>query len=144
MNNPPLQPNPAFSGAVIGIGTDIIECARIAEMIEKHGEEFLTRVYTPQEIDYCAGRKAAHQHYAGRWAAKEAVLKALGTGWAHGIKWTDIEVINQQGGKPNIVLDGIALQISQEQGIHTMMISISHCRNYATAYATAIGSAPSR
>lgn len=125
--------------AVLGIGTDIIECDRIANMIEKHGETFLTRVYTPEEIQYCSGRKAANQHYAGRWAAKEAVFKALGTGWAQGIQWTDVEVINQQGGRPIIVLGGKAQEISQQQHIHEMLISISHCRNYATAYATAIG-----
>ena len=126
-------------GSVIGIGTDIIECSRIAQMIEKHGDVFLNRVYTCEEVTYCSGRKAAVQHYAGRWAAKEAVLKALGTGWAHGIQWTDVEVVNQQGGKPNIVLSGKALEISGEQGIAEMMISISHCKDYATAYATAVG-----
>ncbi|MCC6509705.1 MAG: holo-ACP synthase [Pirellulaceae bacterium] len=124
---------------VVGIGTDIIECERIARMLEKHGEVFLTRVYTLAEIDYCTGRKAAVQHYAGRWGAKEAVLKALGTGWAHGIQWTDVEVVNQQGGKPIIVLAGKALEISAQLGIREIMISISHCQSYAVAYATAIG-----
>ena len=123
----------------LGIGTDIIECARISQMIEKHGAVFLERVYTRDEISYCQDRKAANQHYAGRWAAKEAVLKALGTGWAQGIQWTDVEVVNAPGGKPNIVLEGVALEISQQLGISEMMISISHCKEYATAYATAIG-----
>ena len=131
------------SSAILGIGTDIIECARIAQMIEKHGELFLERVYTQQEIAYCARRKAANQHYAGRWAAKEAVLKALGTGWAHGIQWVDVEVVNQQGGKPNVVLTGKAREISQQLGIDSLLISISHCKNYATAYATALGTPPS-
>lgn len=125
--------------SIVGIGTDIIECERIEHMLEKHGDVFLKRVYTANEIDYCSGRKAAVQHYAGRWAAKEAVLKALGTGWAHGIQWTDVEVINQPGGKPNIVLGGVAKELSLQQGICEMMISISHCKGYAVAYATAIG-----
>ncbi len=133
------SPSQAAPSTVIGIGTDIIECDRIEQMIEKHGDTFLKRVYTSDEISYCAGRKAANQHYAGRWAAKEAVLKALGTGWAHGIQWTDVEVVNQQGGKPEIVLAGVAQQISLDMGIKQMMISISHCKGYATAYATAIG-----
>ncbi len=137
--NSPSNPN---HSTVIGIGTDIIECDRIERMLEKHGQTFLQRVYTAGEVEYCAGRKAANQHYAGRWAAKEAVLKALGTGWAHGIQWTDVEVVNQQGGKPLINLHGRALEISQEQGISDMMISISHCKGYATAYATAVGSPP--
>ncbi len=127
------------SGGILGIGTDIIECDRITQMLEKHGDVFLARVYTPCEIAYCSARKAANQHYAGRWAAKEAVLKALGTGWAHGIQWTDVQVVNQQGGKPNIELDGRAKEISEQLGIREILISISHCRNYAVAYATAIG-----
>lgn len=124
---------------VIGIGTDIVECLRIAHMIERHGELFLTRVYTPHEISYCSARKAATQHYAGRWAAKEAVLKALGTGWSRDIKWRDVEVRNDMGGKPEIVLEGGALEISRRLGIDNVLISISHCRSHATAFAIALG-----
>lgn len=130
-------------GTIYGIGTDIIECVRIAQMIEKHGEVFLTRVYTSDEIAYCSVRKAANQHYAGRWAAKEAVLKAIGTGWSRGIQWTDVEVVNAVGGKPRIVLAGKALEICRQRSIAEVMISISHCRNYAIAYATAIFGPPS-
>ncbi len=133
-----LRRAPTVAGGVLGIGADIIECERIERMLDKHGDTFRRRVYTVGEIDYCAGRKAEAQHYAGRWAAKEAVLKSLGTGWAHGIQWTDVEVVNQQGGKPNIVLSGRAKQISEQLGIREIMISISHCRSYAVAYATAI------
>lgn len=125
--------------AIVGIGTDIIECVRIAKMIERHGEIFINRVYTQNEILYCSTRKAATQHYAGRWAAKEAVLKALGTGWANGIKWTDIEVRNEPGGRPKILLSGIAAETAKELGIREVLISISHCRSHATAYALAAG-----
>jgi holo-[acyl-carrier protein] synthase len=124
---------------VIGIGTDIVETSRIAQMIERHGELFLDRVYTPHEVGYCSVRKAATQHYAGRWAAKEAVLKALGTGWARGIRWRDVEVRNEVGGKPLIQLDGGALEACRRLGIEQVMISISHCQEYATAYALAVG-----
>jgi holo-[acyl-carrier protein] synthase len=124
---------------VLGIGTDIVECLRIAQMIERHGELFLTRVFTPREIEYCSARKAATQHYAGRWAAKEAVLKALGTGWSRGISWTDVEVSNEPGGSPTIVLTGGALEVSQRRGISSVLISISHCRSHATAFAVACG-----
>ena len=123
---------------VIGIGTDIVETLRIAQMIERHGELFINRVYTPHEIDYCSARKASTQHYAGRWAAKEAVLKALGTGWSRGIRWRDIEVQNELGGKPHIKLEGGALEVSRRLGIDEMLISISHCRSHATAYALAV------
>ncbi|MBM4005016.1 MAG: holo-[acyl-carrier-protein] synthase [Planctomycetes bacterium] len=124
---------------VLGIGTDIVECLRIAQMIERHGELFLTRVFTPREIEYCSARKAATQHYAGRWAAKEAVLKALGTGWSRGISWTDVEVRNEPGGSPSIALTGGALEASQRKGIANVLISISHCRSHATAFAVACG-----
>ncbi|TVS19794.1 MAG: holo-[acyl-carrier-protein] synthase [Planctomycetaceae bacterium] len=124
---------------VIGIGTDIVETSRVAKMIERHGDLFLNRVYTPDEVQYCQARRASTQHYAGRWAAKEAVLKALGTGWSRGIRWRDIEVRNDLAGKPRIVLDGVAADLAGQQGIDTMMISISHCRTHATAYALAVG-----
>ncbi len=127
--------NQNAGGKVIGIGTDIIECVRIAQMIEKHGEVFLTRVFTAREIQYCSTRRAANQHYAGRWAAKEAVLKVLGTGWARGILWTDIEVVNEVSGAPTIRLVNRAADIAAERGIRNVQISISHCRAYATAFA---------
>jgi holo-[acyl-carrier protein] synthase len=125
---------------VLGIGTDIVECQRVAKMIEKHEDIFIQRVYTPEEIQYCAGRKSATQHYAGRWAAKEAILKAMGTGWAKGIQWTDIEIINQMGGKPIVRIGGEAKVICESKGISDILVSISHCRTFATAFATAVGS----
>lgn len=125
--------------SIIGIGTDIVECLRIAQMIERHGELFIQRVYTPHEIEYCSARKAATQHYAGRWAAKEAVLKAMGTGWARGIRWRDIEIHNEKGGKPSIALGGVAREVCENLGVAEMLISISHCRSHATAYALALG-----
>jgi holo-[acyl-carrier protein] synthase len=124
---------------VVGIGTDIIECLRIAQMIERHNETFIQRVYTDYEIRYCSARKSATQHYAGRWAAKEAVLKAIGTGWIKGISWRDVEVRNQAGGKPSIRLSGGALEASEQRGIDEIQISISHCRSHATAFALAMG-----
>lgn len=125
--------------SIIGIGTDIIEVPRIALMIEKHGEMFVQRVYTPYEIGYCRLRKSANQHYAGRWAAKEAVLKAIGTGWAGGIQWTDIEVRNDVAGRPAISLYHAAKGVCEARGIREIQISISHCRTIAVAYAIAIG-----
>ncbi len=124
---------------ILGIGTDITEVLRIAQMIERHGELFISRVYTPHEIEYCSTKKAATQHYAGRWAAKEAVLKALGTGWRRGISWRDIEVRNLTSGAPTIVLRAGARDVFDRLGIQTMHISISHSRNHAIAYAIAEG-----
>lgn len=124
---------------ILGVGTDIIECLRIAQMIERHGELFIARVYTDHEIEYCATRKAATQHYAGRWAAKEAVLKALGTGWVRGIGWRDVEVRHTPAGGPIVRLYGGAREVLERSGIETIHLSISHCRSHATAYAVAEG-----
>ena len=123
---------------VVGIGTDIVECLRIAQMIERHGELFINRGYTDHEIGYCSARKSATQHYSGRWAAKEAVLKALGTGWRRGISWRDVEIRNDASGKPTIAFRGGARDVVEQLGIGEMLISISHCRSHATAYALAL------
>ena len=124
---------------IIGIGTDITECLRIARMIERHGEMFIGRVYTPEEIRYCQSRKQATQHFTGRWAAKEAILKAMGTGWSRGITWRDVEIRNQPGGKPVVAVRGGAKEIVEQLGIAKMLVSISHCRTHATACAIALG-----
>ena len=123
---------------ILGIGTDIIECPRIGRMIEQHGELFLRRVYTEREIRYCQARKHAIEHFAGRWAAKEAILKAIGTGWVRGICWTDLEVRNGAGGRPEVLVRGGAKDAAIERGIGDILITISHCRTYATAYAIAL------
>lgn len=126
---------------ILGIGTDIVECPRIGKMIEQHGELFLRRVYTEREIGYCQARKHAIEHFAGRWAAKEAILKALGTGWSRGISWTDLEVRNQPGGAPRVMVRGGARDVALQRGIADILVSISHCRTYATAYAMAVARA---
>lgn len=129
---------------IVGLGTDIIETVRIGQMIERHGEHFLQRVYTEQEIRYCQQRKEAVQHYAGRWAAKEAVMKALGTGFTMGVGWIDIEVRTHKSGQPHIVLTGGAQEMARRLGIDEMMITISHCRTYATATAIALQRSPKK
>jgi holo-[acyl-carrier protein] synthase len=124
---------------ILGIGTDVVEVLRIAQMIERHGELFIQRVFTPFEIDYCNARKASTQHFSGRWAAKEAILKALGTGWARGISWTDMEVRNDEGGRPSVRLGGGAREVCEKLRISDILITISHCRTHATAFAVAVG-----
>ena len=124
---------------IIGIGTDIIECLRIAQMIERHGELFINRVFTPHEIQYCHSRKLATQHYAGRWAAKEAVLKAIGTGWRKGISWRDIEIRNDKNGAPTVTLRGGARDVMAAAHIARLHVTISHCRSFAVAYVVAEG-----
>ncbi len=123
--------------AIVGTGIDIVECLRIAQMIERHGELFITRVYTDAEIEYCTARKAATQHYSGRWAAKEAVLKALGTGWRRGISWRDIEIRNDRRGAPTVNLRAGARDVMEKAGIRRLHVSISHCRSFAVAHVVA-------
>lgn len=127
---------------ILGVGTDITECLRIAQMIERHGELFIGRVYTSHEIEYCRSRRMATQHFAGRWAAKEAVLKALGTGWRRGISWRDVEIRNLPSGQPVAILRGGTAEIAAERGIRCVFVSISHCRTNATAYAVAVDEPP--
>jgi len=123
---------------IVGIGTDITECARIEKMLQRHGAHFLEHVFTDREILYSSSKKRACEHFAGRWAAKEAVLKALGTGWIGGISWKDVEVVNEIGGRPKIVLHGGALKIAEQLGIIDLQISLSHCSSHAIAYAIAV------
>jgi holo-[acyl-carrier protein] synthase len=127
---------------IVGIGTDIVECLRIARMIEEHGELFLQRVFTDREIRYCQGRKHSTEHFAGRWAAKEAILKCLGTGWRRGISWTDVEVRNEFSGQPRVHMAGAAKDHAEQLRIADILLSISHCRAYATAYALALRQTP--
>jgi holo-[acyl-carrier protein] synthase len=125
---------------IVGIGTDIVECLRVGRMIERHGELFLTRVYTEREVRYCQARKRAVEHFAGRWAAKEAILKCLGTGWKRGLDWTDIEVRHDAEGKPEVHLCGATRAAALHLRVGDILVSISHCRAYATAYALAVRS----
>lgn len=127
---------------IIGIGTDIVECLRIGRMLERHGELFLERVFTPREIRYCQARKRATEHLAGRWAAKEAILKCLGTGWRKGLCWTDLEIRNEPNGQPKALLCGAAKDAAQTLRVSDILLSISHCRAYAVAYAVAVRAAP--
>jgi len=124
---------------IIGIGTDITECLRIAKMIERHGDLFINRVYTPAEIRYCQTRKQTTEHFTGRWAAKEAVLKALGTGWRRGISWRDVEVLNEPSGRPLVRVHGGVRDVVEQLGVTSLQVSISHCHTHATALAIATG-----
>jgi holo-[acyl-carrier protein] synthase len=127
---------------VVAHGIDLVDCKRLAEAIGRHGERFLNRIYTKNELAYCRGRKRELEHLAGRFAAKEAVLKLLGTGWKDGIAWTDIEVVNTPSGKPVVKLTGQCRLIADQQGLSSILISISHIDTHAIA--SAIASAESR
>src|SRR5688572_4562129 len=101
---------------IVGIGSDIAEVHRLREAIARHGERFLRRVFTEQEIQYCQSHRNTEERFAARFAAKEAAMKALGTGWRRGITWRDIEVCNAPNGKPTLILTGKALEICRSLG----------------------------
>ncbi len=124
---------------IIGLGTDIIEIARVEKSFARNPESFLRMVFTPQEAAYCTSKKKQGQHLAGRWAAKEAVLKAIGTGWIAGIAWTDIEIVLDSAGKPSVVLFGGARARADLLGVTEVLLTISHCDCHATATAIAVG-----
>jgi len=126
--------------SIIGHGIDVVETERIDRMLRDHGQHFLDRCFTPGEQAYCAThRKRYLEHLAGRFAAKEAVLKALGTGWRGGIAWTDIEVLRHESGRPLLSLTGESGRIARELGVKSWHLSISHVSAYATASAIALG-----
>ncbi len=126
-------------GTILGIGADITECLRIARMIEQHGELFINRVYTAAEVRYCRSRRESTQHFAARWAAKEAVLKALGIGTRRGVALTDIEIRKAPSGCPAVAVRGAIKDIVERLGVAEVLVSIAHCRTHATAYAMALG-----
>jgi holo-[acyl-carrier protein] synthase len=117
---------------IYGIGNDIIEVKRIELAIERHGQRFLDKLFTRNEQDYCFKHADASRHFAGRFAAKEALVKAFGTGISKEISWLDMEIINDMNGKPFVIFTD---SFKASSGISKVLISISHCREYATAFA---------
>jgi holo-[acyl-carrier protein] synthase len=118
---------------IVGTGIDIAEVPRIAEVIERHGERFLRRVFTEGEIAYCDSKANRIERYAARFAAKEAGMKALGTGWSHGVRWRDVEVGRQPGGRPTIIFHGKAAEFAAKLGAKNVALSLSHTVEQAIA-----------
>jgi len=121
---------------IVGLGVDIAEVDRIEAAIRRHGEAFLKRIFTLAEIAYCERHRNKAERYAGRFAAKEATMKALGTGWRKGVRWVDIEVARSSSGKPSVVLHGVAMQVAEQLGVRNISLSITH--SGATAFAQVI------
>jgi holo-[acyl-carrier protein] synthase len=118
---------------IVGLGIDISEVDRIEAAITRHGQRFLNRVYTPSEIDYCEKYKNRFERYAGRFAAKEAGMKALGTGWRRGVRWVDFEVVRLASGRPTLKLHGRAQEFAARLGVANISLSITHSANTALA-----------
>ncbi len=123
---------------IFGIGNEIVECLRIAQMIERHGEDFLRRVFTQREILHCSSQKRATQHYAARWAGKQAVIRALAMTAHRGQKWRDLEITTPSGGNVTVRLAGAYRAACQENQIGQLLVTIAHCRTHASAAAIAV------
>jgi holo-[acyl-carrier protein] synthase len=117
---------------VESLGIDIVEVKRVKTLMEKWGDRFLHRVFTPGEIAYCRGKNAPEQSFAARFAAKEAILKAIGTGLSQGIRWTSMEIVNDENGSPSVKLGE---RIKDKIGDKKILISMSHTKEYAVAQA---------
>ena len=121
--------------SIVGHGIDLIECGRIAKVLENHQERFLNRVLTPAEQARAKQFKDPIPYIAGRWAAKEAILKMIGTGWRGQIAWTDMEILPNELGEPIVKLSGETARLSKEKGITRIHLSITHTEHYASASA---------
>jgi holo-[acyl-carrier protein] synthase len=118
---------------IVGLGIDVAEVKRIQAVIESQREKFLRRVYTANEAAYCEQFKNKYERYAGRFAVKEAAMKALGTGWSRGVRWVDVEVVRQKGGRPTLALKGEARKIADALGVKNIAVSITHTAEHAFA-----------
>ncbi|MGI9013922.1 MAG: holo-ACP synthase [Phycisphaerales bacterium] len=134
------------SSSIIGHGIDAVEVSRIAGMLAEHGNRFRDRCFTSAEQAYCdANPRRTAEHFAARFAAKEAVFKALGTGWRDGMAWTDIEVVRDNAsGRPSIALHNAALRCAGERGIGGWHVSLTHTQTLAMASVIAVPQAPAR
>jgi len=124
---------------ILGLGSDVVECLRVARMIEHHGEKFVHRVFTPAEVRFCNESPLATQQFAGRWAAKEAVMRALGVRSRKGFDFRSIEIRRDKNGKLSAAFRGPARDIVEQMGVTEILVSIAHCRSVATAQAVVVG-----
>lgn len=118
---------------IVGLGMDIAEIDRVEQVLTRRGPAILERLYTPREVAYCENHKNKFERYAARFAAKEAAMKALGTGWTRGVRWRDIEVVNAPSGKPTLGLEGVSRQIADALHVRNISLTITHSGNLAVA-----------
>ncbi len=119
---------------IVGSGVDLCEVPRIEASIARYGARFIERIYTPAEIAYVERKANRFERYAARFAAKEAGMKAIGTGWRHGVRWQDFEVANLPSGKPTLLLHGVAARVAEKLGVRNVALSITHTREVALAH----------
>ena len=121
---------------IVGLGSEVVECVRVRLLVDRHGEAFLDRVFSSREISDCQSRTHSTEHFAARWAAKEAVGKCLGVARA----WADVEVRNDVDGRPRVLLHGAAKDRADALAVSEVLLTMAHCRAYATATALAVRS----
>ena len=119
---------------IVGLGVDLAGISRITATIERYGQAFLRRVFTEREIAYCESHRNKFERYAARFAAKEAGMKAIGTGWKRGVTWRDFEVANLPSGKPTLRLHGVAAEIATRLGVRNISLSITHTAELGMAH----------
>jgi holo-[acyl-carrier protein] synthase len=118
---------------IVGIGVDIVDIRRVRGVLERQGDRFVRRVFTAAEQDYCRAHRDPSPYFAARFAAKEALFKALGTGWARGVTWRDAEVQRQESGAPRLMITGCARKLADQQGARRTHVSLSHSEETAIA-----------
>jgi holo-[acyl-carrier protein] synthase len=118
---------------IVGIGLDLAEVARIRAAIERHGRRFVERIYTPAEIAYAERKANRYERYAARFAAKEAGMKAIGTGWRRGVRWRDFEVLNLPSGRPTLRFHGVAAKVADGLGVRNIVLSLTHTADQGIA-----------
>ena len=119
---------------IVGTGVDLAEVPRVRHLVERFGPRFVERVYTAAEIAYVARKANRFERFAARFAAKEAGMKAIGTGWRHGVTWQDFEVANLRSGKPTLLLHGVAGQVAKKLGVRNVSLSLTHTAEYGMAH----------
>jgi holo-[acyl-carrier protein] synthase len=128
-----------MADSVLGLGVDMVKVERIQRAVERWSDGFTRRVFTEGELSYCMGQKHPAMHLAARFGVKEAVMKAFGTGWTGGVRWTDVEVVREPSGRPGVVLGGRLKELARDMGVTKTLVSFSHDGGYAVAQAVITG-----
>jgi holo-[acyl-carrier protein] synthase len=122
---------------ILGLGTQVMECTRVRQLLEEHADAFLRQVYTSREVQYCNSKRQTTEQFTALWAAKEAVFRALGTTWKRGMNWTDVEIICEPGHAPHPLISGATRELLALRGINQILLTMAFCRTFATATAIA-------
>src|SRR4051812_41383878 len=125
--------SPGVAMEILGLGSQVMDCARVRKLIDQHGETVLKQVYTDREVRFCNTKKQTTEQFTALWAAKEAVFRALGTTWKRGMNWTDVEVVCDNGLPPHVVVSGPTRELMTARGVTQIMLTMAYCREFGTA-----------